>query len=122
VLEQLGAHVRLQEADDLLRIAGVDDGEGAARDDVVAEQERRLVPVRGAAGRVQERDVVGVADVPGRRIRELREPHREDGGPERVLERLPGPEVGREGERGDDLRRADRLLDHARDPRRTARR
>ena len=59
--------------------------------DVVAEQLRGLVPVRGAAGGVQQGDVVGVRELLGRRTGELAEADREHGRAHRVLERLPVP-------------------------------
>ncbi len=79
--------------------------------DVVAEQLRRLVPVRRAPRGVEERDVVRVRELLLRCPGELAEPDREHGAPHRVLERLPRAEIGRERQRADDLRGADRLLD-----------
>ena len=81
--------------------------------DVVAEQLRRLVPVRRAAGGVEERDVVGIRELLLRGSGELAEPDREHGAPHRVLERLSRTEIGGERQRADDLRGADRLLDRA---------
>ena len=78
--------------------------------DVVVVHLHRLVPVRRAAGRVQERDVVRVSELLRRRSGELAETDREHGRAQRMLERLPGAEVGREREGTDDLGSADRLL------------
>ena len=78
--------------------------------DVVAEKLPRLVPVGGAAGGVQQRDVVGICELVRRGARELAEPYREHGRANGVLERLPGAEVGGDRQRGDQLGGADRLL------------
>ena len=82
--------------------------------DVLAEELRRLVPVRRAPGAVQERDVVGVANLLRRRAREVGKAHREHRGAQRVLERLSRAEVGRERKRADELGRADarRVVSH----------
>jgi hypothetical protein len=52
----------------------------------------------------------GVREFVGRCPRELAETNREHGRPQRVLERLPGSEIGRKRERPDQLGRADRLF------------
>ena len=91
-----GADVFPVEREHLLRVGGVDEIEGSPVRDVVAVEQRRLVPVRRAPGSVQERDVVRVRKLLGRSSRELAEPNRENGGSQRVLERLPGAEVGGE--------------------------
>ena len=119
LLEHLRANLRRPsepdegaiELEHLVRLGGVDQVEGGAVRDVVAEQLPRLVSVRGAAGRVQQRDVVGIGELVSRGARELAEPHREHGRANGVLERLPGAEVGRDRQRGDQLGGANRLLD-----------
>ena len=78
--------------------------------DVVAVQLRRLVPVRRAPGGVEERDVVGVRELLGGCSGELAEADREHGGAHRVLERLPGAEVGGERQGADHLGGTDRPL------------
>ena len=97
-------------ASDLGGVARVDERERGPRHDVVAVELRRLVPVRGAARGVEQRDVVRVDELLRRRSGELAEPDREHGGAQRVLERLPGAEIGRERQRPDHLGRANRLL------------
>ena len=98
------------EREHLRRVGRVDEVEGGSVRDVVAVQLRRLVPVRRAPGGVEERDVVGVRELLRRRSGELAETDREHGGAQRVLERLPGAEVGREREGADHLGGADRPL------------
>ena len=98
------------EREDLRGVGRVDQVERGPVHDVVAEQLRRLVAVRRAAGGVEERDVVGVRELLRRRPGELAEADREHGRAQRVLERLPGAEVGGERERPDQLGGADRLL------------
>ena len=93
------------EREHLRGVGRVDEVEGGPVRDVVAEQLRRLVPVRRAAGGVEERDVVGVGELLRRRSGELAETDREHGGAQRVLERLPGAEVGGDRERADHLGR-----------------
>ena len=78
--------------------------------DIVVVDLNRLVPVRRAAGRVQQCDVVGFRELLVGCSRQLAEAHREDGSTQRMLERLPGAEVGRERKRADHLGGADRLL------------
>lgn len=63
---------------------------------------------------MQERDGVGVGELLCRRIGSLAETDCEHRGTQRVLERLTGAQVGREGERADDLGGPDRLLDRGR--------
>ena len=108
-----GADVGPVEREHLRRVGRVDQEERGSVRDVVAEQLRRLVPVRRAPGGVEQRDVVGVGELLRRGSGELAEPDREHGAAHRVLERLPGAEIGRERERADDLGGADRLLDRA---------
>jgi hypothetical protein len=79
--------------------------------DVVAEQLRRLVPVRRATRGMEERDVVRIHELLGRRSGELAETNREHGAAQRMLERLPGAEVGCDREGTNHLGRADRSLD-----------
>ncbi len=98
------------EREHLLRVGRVDQEEGGPVHDVLAEQLRRLVAVRRAAGGMKERDVVGVGELLRRRARELAEADREHGRAQRVLEWLPGAEVGGERQGPDQLGRADRLL------------
>ena len=62
----------LVEREDLRRVGRVDEVERGPVRDVVAEQLRRLVPVRRAAGRVEERDVVGVGELLRRTPRRAR--------------------------------------------------
>jgi len=59
---------------------------------------------------VEERDVVGVRELLRRGSRELTEADREHGRAQRVLELLPGAEVGGKRERPDQLSRANRLF------------
>ena len=101
------ADVRPEEREDLRGVARVDERERGPRHDVVAVQLRRLVPVRGAPGGVKERDVVRVDELLRGCSGELAETDREHGGAQRVLERLPGAEVGREREGADHLGSAD---------------
>ena len=68
------------------------------------------MPVRGAAGGVEERDVVRVGELLRRRSRELAEADCEHGRPQRMLERLSGAEVGCERERPDQLGCAERMV------------
>ena len=118
ILDQLRADLRAAadpdvgsvEREDLRRVGGVDQVEGGPVRDVVAEELGRLVPVRRAAGGVEERDVVRVRELLRRRSGELAEADREHGGAQRVLERLPRAEVGRERQGPDHLGRADRLF------------
>ena len=91
-----GPDVGAVEREQLGRVGRIDQEERAPMLDVVAVQLRRLVTVRRASGGVQERDVVGRRELLPRRSGELAEPNREHGRPQRVLERLPGAEVGRE--------------------------
>ena len=63
---------------------------------------------------MQERDVVRVRELLRRRSGQLAETHREHSRTQRVLERLPGAEVGRERQDADHLGGADRLLDRER--------
>ena len=72
--------------------------------DVLTEELRGFVPVRRASGGVQEREVVGVAELLRGRSGALAEAHREHRRAQRVLERLPRAEVGREREGSDELR------------------
>ena len=104
------ADVRAVEREHLRGVGRVDQEERGSVRDVVVEHLHRLVPVRGAAGGVQQRDVVGVRKLLRRRSGQLPETDREHGGAQRVLERLPGAEIGRERQRADHLGRADRLL------------
>ena len=59
---------------------------------------------------MEECDVVRVRQLLLRRARKLAETNREDSSPQRVLERLPCAEVGREREGTDYLGSADRPL------------
>ena len=63
---------------------------------------------------MQERDVIRIRELLRRRSGQLAEPHREHSRTQRVLERLPGAEVGRERQDADYLGGADRLLDRER--------
>ena len=118
VLDQRGADLRGAagpdvgpvEREHLRGVGRVDEEERGPVRDVVAVELRRLVPVRRAPGGVEERDVVRVRELLRRRSGELAETDREHGGAQRVLERLPGAEVGREREGADHLGRADRPL------------
>ena len=110
-----GRDVRAVERDDLIHVGRVDEEEGGPMLDVLAEELRRLVPVRRAAGAVEERDVVGVANLVRGCAGEFGQADREHRRAQRVLERLPRAEVGRERERADELGGADRLL-HVADP------
>ena len=103
--------VRPVEREHLLGVGRVDEEERRSVRDVVVIQLDRLVPVRRAAGGVEERDVVGVDELLRRRSGELAETDCEHRGAQRMLERLPGAEVGRERDRADGLGRANRLLD-----------
>lgn len=107
------SHMRPQEPDDLLHVARIDQRERRSRHDVVAVQLRRLVSVRGASRRVQQRGVVGIGEFLRRRGGELAKSDREHRSSQRVLERLAGAEVGRERESADDLGSTDRLLDRS---------
>jgi hypothetical protein len=98
------------EGEHLLGVGRVEQEEGGPVHDVLAEQLRRLVAVRGAARGVEERDVVGVCELLGRRSRELAEADREHGCAQGVLERLPGAEIGGKRERPDQLGSANRPL------------
>jgi len=89
------ADVGPEERKDLCGVARVDEREHGPRHDVVAVQLRRLVSVRGAPRGVKERDVVRVDELLRRCSGELAETDREHGGAQRVLERLPGAEIGR---------------------------
>ena len=104
------ADVRPVEREHLRGVGRVDEEERGSVRDVVAVELRRLVPVRRAPGGVEERDVVRVRELLRRRSGELAETDREHGGAQRVLERLPGAEVGRERQRADHLGGADRPL------------
>ena len=118
VLDQRGADLRraagpdvgLVEREHLRRVGRVDQEERGSVLDVVAVQLRRLVAVRRAPGGVEERDVVRVRELLRRCSGELAETDREHGGAQRVLERLPGAEVGRERQGTDHLGGADRPL------------
>ena len=118
LLDQRGADLRRParpdvspvEREHLRRVGRVDEEERGPVRDVVAVEQRRLVPVRRAPGGVKERDVVRVRELPRRRSGELAEPDGEHGRAQRVLERLPGAEVGREREGTNHLGGADRLL------------
>ena len=103
-------HVGAVEGEHLRRVGRIDQEEGCPVLDVLAEEERRLVPVRGAAGGVEERDVVRVGDFRRRRSRELAETDGQHRASQGVLERLPGAEIGRQRDRPDDLRCPDRVL------------
>ena len=105
-----GPDVGPVERQDLGGVGRVDEEERGSVRDVVAEQLRRLVAVRGAPGGVEERHVVRVRELLRRCSGELAETDREHGGAQRVLERLPGAEVGREREGTDHLGSADRPL------------
>lgn len=111
---QTTSDMRPEEPDDLLQVARIDQRERRSRHDVVAVELCRLVPVRGASRRVQERDVVGVRQLLRRGGGELAEADREHRGAQSMLERLTGSEIGRQREGADDLGSADRLLDRAR--------
>ena len=102
--------VRPEERDDLLGIARVDERERGPRHDVVPVDLRGLVSVRRATRGVQERDVVRIDELLRRRSGELAQPDREHRGAQRVLERLPRPEVGRQRQRTHHLGRTDRPL------------
>ena len=118
VLDQRGAHLRWAarpdmspvEGKDLCRVGRVDEVERGSVRDVVAVEQRRLVPVRRAPRSVEERDVVRVGELARRRSGELAEADGEHGGAQRVLERLPGAEIGRERECTDHLGDTDRPL------------
>ena len=118
ILDHRRAHVRAAtrsdvasvEREDLRGVGRVDEEERRPVRDVVAEELRRLVAVRRAPRRVEERDVVRVREFLCRRSGELTETHREHRAAQRVLERLSGAEVGRERECTDDFGRTDRLL------------
>ena len=105
-----GADGGLVERKHLCGVGRIDQEEGGSVRDVVVVHLQRLVPVRRAPGGVQEGDVVRVRKFLCRRSGELAEPDREHRGAQRMLERLPGTEVGRERERTDHLGGADRLL------------
>ena len=99
----LGAHVAHQQGGeggpapvDLVRLG--------AEGDVVAEEVRELLGVGMAADPGEQAAVVG--GLAGLRIRaeEVREAHRDDAGPQHVLEREAEPEVDRERQGGDQLR------------------
>ena len=105
-----GPDVRPVERKHLRGVGRVDEEERGSVRDVVVVHLDRLVPVRRAPGGVEERDVVGVGELLRRCSGELAEPDGEHGGAQRVLERLPGAEVGREREGADHLGSADRPL------------
>ena len=107
-----GPDVGLVERQHLGRVGRVDEEERGSVLDVVAEHLRRLVPVRRAPRSVEQRDVVRVCELLRRRSGELAETDREHGAAQRVLERLPGAEVGREREGADHLGGADRRPAH----------
>ena len=104
------ADVSLVERKHLRRVGRVDEIERRPVLDVVAVEQRRFVPVRGASRSVEERDVVRVRELSRRGSGELAEADREHGSAQRVLERLPGAEVGRERKGTDHLGGADRPL------------
>ena len=91
-------------------VGRVDEEERGSVRDVVVVHLRRLVSVRRAPGRVEERHVVRVDELLRRCSGELAEPDGEHGGAQRVLERLARAEVGREREGADHLCGADRPL------------
>ena len=95
------------ERQDFRGLGRVDEEERGSVRDVVAEQLRRLVPVRRTPGGVEKRDVVRVRELLRRCSGELAQPDREHRAAQRVLERLPGAEVGRERKGTDHLRGAD---------------
>ena len=78
-LDHLRAHLRRSaepdvgsiELDHLCRVGRVDEIEGGPVRDVVAEQLRRLMSVRRAAGGVKQRDVVGVRQLLARTRRRV---------------------------------------------------
>ncbi len=74
---------------------------------VVAVELCGLVPVRGAAGGVEQRNVVRVDELLGGRSGELTQANGEDRGAQCVLERLPGAEIGRERQCAHELSRTD---------------
>jgi hypothetical protein len=80
-----GAHHVHQERAELVEVPSVDEGELGPRLDVITEQLRLLGSVRGAPDRVQQRDVVGVAQLLRREAPELAEADRQDRRSERVL-------------------------------------
>ena len=122
VVDERGANLRRASGPDvcpverehLRRVRRVDEEERGPVLDVVAVEQRCLVPVRRAAGRVEKRDVVRVRELLRRGSRELAEPDREDGASQGVLERLPGAEVTCQRESPDDLGSANRPLTHRR--------
>src|SRR6185437_15227293 len=79
--------------------------------DVIAEELRGLVPVRRAARRVEQRDVIRVRELLAGGAGELAEPDGKHGAAQRVLERLPRAEVRGDGQGGHHLGEADGLLD-----------
>ena len=106
-----GPDVRPVEREHLGRVRRVDEEERGSMRDVVVVHLDRLVPVRRAAGGVEQRDVVGVGELLGRCAGELAEADREHRRAQRVLERLAGTEVGRERKGADHLGRTNRPLD-----------
>ena len=99
------------EGEHRVAVGGVDQEERGPVADVVAEKLSRLVAVRRAAGRVQQRDVVGVGALGVRGPGERAEADGKDRRAQRVLERLAGAEIGRERQHRHQLGRAHRLLD-----------
>ena len=79
------------ERQDLRGVGRVDEVERGSVRDVVAEQLCSLVAIRRAPGGVEERDVVGVRELLRGCSGELAKTDCEDGGTQRVLERLSRP-------------------------------
>ena len=96
------------------RVGRVDQEERGSVRDVVVVHLDRLVPVRRAAGGVEESDVVGVGELLGGRAGELAEPNREHRRAQCVLERLAGAEVGGERKGANHLRGTNRSLRYRR--------
>ena len=105
--------MRAIERDHLIHVGGIDEEEGGPVLDILAEELRGLVPVRRASGAMQERDVIGVANLIRGRSGEVGKADREHRGAQCVLERLSRAEIGRERKRADELGCADRLLHSA---------
>ena len=108
-MSEVGAEVQMRavEGDHLAHVGRIDEEERSAMLDVLAEHLRRLMPVRGAAGGVQERHVIAVADLLRRAAGTIGETFRQDGSAQCVLERLSCPEVGRKRNRPDEVGGAD---------------
>ena len=104
------AYVRTVERKHLSGVDRVDEEERRSVRNVVAEQLRRLVPVRRAPGRVEKRDVVRVEELLRGRSGELAQTDGQHGRAQGVLQRLPGAEVGGERQGADHLGSTDRLL------------